>query len=52
MGGGMIGAGVGAGIGTAIAGGSTEESVMAGVNASNQKIEETKSVVQQIFSGW
>jgi hypothetical protein len=51
-GGGFIGAGVGAGIGTAIAGGSTEESVMAGVNASNQKIEETKSVVQQIFSGW
>jgi len=51
-GGGIIGAGVGAGIGTAIAGGSTEQSVMAGVQASNQKIEETKSVVQQIFSGW
>jgi hypothetical protein len=52
MGGGMIGAGVGAGIGTAIAGGSTEESVMAGVKASSQKMDETKSVVQQIFSGW
>jgi predicted ribosomally synthesized peptide with nif11-like leader len=51
-GGGIIGAGVGAGIGTAIAGGSTQESVMAGVNASNDSINSAKSVVQQVFSGW
>ena len=51
-GGGMIGAGVGAGVATAIGGGSAQESVLAGANATNASMNQTKGFVQQVFSGW
>jgi hypothetical protein len=51
-GGGFIGAGVGAGVGTAIGGGSTEDSVLAGAQATSDSIDSFKSVINTIFSGW
>ena len=51
-GGGIIGAGVGAGVGTAIAGGSTQDSVLAGVKASNDSIDGFKKVINTVVSGW
>ena len=50
--GGAIGAGVGTGIAIAIDGGSASDAVAGGAMAAAEKTEETKSIVQQIFSGW
>jgi hypothetical protein len=52
LGGGIIGAGVGAGIGAALNGASASDALAAGAIGAAQKVNETKSVVQQIFSGW
>ena len=50
--GGVIGAGVGAAVGTAVAGGSASESTAAGAMASASALDDFKSVVTSIFSGW
>jgi hypothetical protein len=52
IGGGIIGAGVGAGVGAALNGASASDSLAAGAVGAAQNLNETKSVVQQIFSGW
>jgi hypothetical protein len=52
IGGGVIGAGVGAGVGAALNGASASDSLAAGAMGAAQNLNETKSVVQQIFSGW
>jgi hypothetical protein len=52
VGGGIIGAGVGAGVGAALGGASASDSLAAGAIGAAQNLNETKSVVQQIFSGW
>ena len=48
----IIGAGVGAGVATAVGGGSASESVAAGAVAAANNLNESKNIVQQIFSGW
>jgi hypothetical protein len=48
----VIGAGVGAGVGAALKGASASDSLAAGAMGAAQNLNETKSVVQQIFSGW
>ncbi|NUQ29228.1 MAG: Nif11 family protein [Acidobacteriaceae bacterium] len=50
--GGVIGAGLGAGIATWAGGGSASESVQAGAVAAAENLNESKNIVQQIFSGW
>ncbi|QEE30402.1 Nif11 family protein [Terriglobus albidus] len=50
--GGVVGAGVGAGVATAVGGGSASESVAAGAVAAANNLNESKNIVQQIFSGW
>jgi hypothetical protein len=52
VGGGIIGAGVGAGVGAALGGASASDSLAAGAMGAAQNLNETKSIVQQIFSGW
>jgi Nif11 domain len=51
-GGGLIGAGVGAGVGAAMGGASASDSLAAGAVGAAQNLNESRSVVQQIFSGW
>ncbi len=48
----FIGAGIGAGVGAAVNGASASDALAAGAMGAVQKVNETKSVVQQIFSGW
>ncbi len=52
VGGGIIGAGVGAGVDAALNGASASGSVAAGAIGAANSMNESKSVVQQIFSGW
>ena len=50
--GGVIGAGVGTGMATLIGGGSASEAVQAGAVAAAENLNDTRSAVQQFFSGW
>jgi hypothetical protein len=50
--GGVVGAGVGAGVGAALNGASASDSVGAGAVGAAQNLNDTKSAVQQFFSGW
>jgi len=50
--GGVIGAGVGTGMATLIGGGSISEATQAGAVAAAQNLNDTRSAVQQFFSGW
>ena len=50
--GGVIGAGVGTGMATLIGGGSAFEAVQAGAVAAAENLNDTRSAVQQFFSGW
>jgi predicted ribosomally synthesized peptide with nif11-like leader len=52
IGGGIIGAGVGAGVGAAMGGASASDALAAGAMGAAQNMADTKSAVQQFFSGW
>lgn len=50
--GGVIGAGLGTGIATWAGGGSASEAVQAGAVAAAENLNESRNIVQTIFSGW
>ena len=51
-GGSIIGAGAGAAIDTALGGGSASDALAAGALEANKSLNESKSVVEKVFSGW